>query len=128
MFLPAESLYDSFSIWGYSAQGNQMTDFTLELYNDAGQLVFADEFKTTQSINNQQFATFSLGDSILFSTARLTALDNAYYWYGSGGGDRVGFAEIAFYQDPNAIPEPSTWALLILGAAGMMFWRKKKNA
>ncbi|MBR5710013.1 MAG: autotransporter-associated beta strand repeat-containing protein [Thermoguttaceae bacterium] len=30
--------------------------------------------------------------------------------------------------NPNAVPEPSTWALLILGAAGMLYWRKKKNA
>ena len=28
--------------------------------------------------------------------------------------------------DPNKIPEPSTWALLILGAAGLMYWRKRK--
>ena len=30
--------------------------------------------------------------------------------------------------DPNAVPEPSTWALLVLGAAGLMYWRKRKNS
>ena len=129
--MPEESLYDSFSIWGFDVQGSQMTDFTLELYNDADQLVFADEFKILQSINENEFATFSLGDNYSFSKARLTALDNAYYWFGANGGNQVGFAEIAFYQDPNAIsengvPEPSTWALLILGAAGMLYYRKQK--
>ncbi|MBR0238183.1 MAG: PEP-CTERM sorting domain-containing protein [Thermoguttaceae bacterium] len=34
-------------------------------------------------------------------------------------------ALIAPQPSPNEIPEPSTWALLILGAAGLMFWRKK---
>ncbi len=29
--------------------------------------------------------------------------------------------------DPNKIPEPSTWALLILGAAGLLYWRKKSK-
>ncbi|MBQ7126465.1 discoidin domain-containing protein [bacterium] len=28
--------------------------------------------------------------------------------------------------DPNAVPEPSTWALLILGAVGLMYWRRRK--
>lgn len=28
--------------------------------------------------------------------------------------------------DPNEVPEPSTWALMVLGAAGLMYWRKRK--
>ena len=28
--------------------------------------------------------------------------------------------------DPNEVPEPSTWALLVLGAAGLMYMRKRK--
>ena len=33
---------------------------------------------------------------------------------------------ITGYADPNAVPEPSTWALLILGAAGLLYFRKRK--
>ena len=28
----------------------------------------------------------------------------------------------------SGVPEPSTWALLILGVAGLMYWRKRKNS
>ena len=28
--------------------------------------------------------------------------------------------------DANAVPEPSAWALLILGAMGLLYWRKRK--
>ncbi len=28
--------------------------------------------------------------------------------------------------DPNAVPEPSTWVLMALGAAGLLYWRKRK--
>ncbi len=27
----------------------------------------------------------------------------------------------------SGVPEPSTWALLVLGVAGLMYWRKRKN-
>ena len=99
--MPAESLrYDSVSIGGYGSQGNQMTDFILELFDDSGKLIFADEFKTDQSINANQYATFSLGDNYSFSKARMTILDNAFRWYGASGGDRVGFSEIFFSGEP----------------------------
>ncbi|MBQ3350965.1 MAG: autotransporter-associated beta strand repeat-containing protein [Thermoguttaceae bacterium] len=98
--MPSERMYDSFSVGGYGSVGNQMTDFILELFDSSGKLVFADEFKTTQSINASQFATFSLGDNYLFSKARMTILDNAFRWYGASGGDRVGFAEIFFTGEP----------------------------
>ena len=42
---------------------------------------------------------------------------------GSGEGNINAYA---MNPDPNKIPEPSTWALLILGAAGMLYWRKRK--
>lgn len=46
---------------------------------------------------------------------------DAYYWNLSVDAFSV-FASV----DSNAVPEPSTWALLILGAAGLLYWRKKK--
>ncbi|MBR0236600.1 MAG: autotransporter-associated beta strand repeat-containing protein [Thermoguttaceae bacterium] len=99
--MPSESIRcDSFSVGGYGSVGNQMTNFILELFDSSGKVIFADEFKTTQSINASQYATFSLGDNYSFSKARMTILDNAYYWYGTSGGDRVGFAEIFFTGEP----------------------------
>ena len=91
--------YDSFSVWGYNSAGNQLTDFILELLND-GQVVYAEEFQIDQRIKSASYATFSLGGNYLFDTARMTLLDNAFARFVNDGGDRVGFAEIAFYQEP----------------------------
>ena len=57
----------------------------------------------------------------------LGALSSSYFTnlqfvYNTAGG----YYQITGIVDPNAVPEPSTWALLILGAAGLMYWRKRK--
>ena len=46
---------------------------------------------------------------------------SAYAWnlYVDGG---ILYASV----DSNAVPEPSTWALLVLGAMGLLCWRKRK--
>ncbi|MBR6437147.1 MAG: PEP-CTERM sorting domain-containing protein, partial [Thermoguttaceae bacterium] len=46
-----------------------------------------------------------------------------YYWNLSVRGGNTVYASV----DANAVPEPSTWALLILGVVGIMYWRKRKN-
>ena len=33
-----------------------------------------------------------------------------------------------YYIDTNSVPEPSTWALLILGVAGLLYLRTRKNS
>ena len=41
-------------------------------------------------------------------------------------GDYAGKYAITGVFDANAVPEPSTWLLLVLGTAGLFYWRKKK--
>ncbi|MBR5160001.1 MAG: autotransporter-associated beta strand repeat-containing protein, partial [Thermoguttaceae bacterium] len=90
--------YDSFSVWGYGSAGNQMTEFILELLND-GEVVYADDYQMGRRTAGQ-YATFSLDGNYLFDTARITVLDTGFGRFTNSGGDRVGFAEIAFYQEP----------------------------
>jgi PEP-CTERM motif len=63
---------------------------------------------------------------------------NVYMWESDGSySDRIvldnngpgGIAEIWFASDPNAIPEPSTWAMMLLGFAGLGFagYRARKQ-
>ncbi len=48
-------------------------------------------------------------------------------WYSYGDAWMLSPAGLLMaVPDPNAVPEPSTWALLILGAAGLLYFRKRK--
>ena len=55
-----------------------------------------------------------------FWTSLLVPSD-LYYWNLSVLGDTV-YATI----DANAVPEPAAWLMLLLGAFGLMYWRKRK--
>ena len=48
--------------------------------------------------------------------------ESAYYWNLNVVNGNTVYASV----DANAIPEPSTWALLILGAMGLLYWQKRK--
>ena len=65
--------------------------------------------------------TYDYSDASFWNS--LLSEDDAYYWNLSVNGNKVMAS-----MDANAVPEPSTWALLILGAAGLLYWRKRKNA
>lgn len=49
-------------------------------------------------------------------------LTNLNYGWDAG----LGSCAITGTFNANAVPEPATWALLLLGAAGLMVWRKRK--
>ena len=62
----------------------------------------------------------SLVRSYNFTDLEYVQLDESY-----GEEYKDKFAIRGRYVDPNVVPEPSTWALLALGVAGLMYWRKR---
>ena len=54
------------------------------------------------------------------------SLIDSYYFSGLSYGLIDGLWTLSGKIDPNAVPEPSTWALLVLGVIGLLFWRKRK--
>lgn len=68
----------------------------------------------------------NLKDHFDFSTSPTVArLYNDGYITISLAGDNNNIIKLSI--DRNAVPEPSTWALLVLGAAGLLYVRKRKN-
>ncbi len=44
----------------------------------------------------------------------------------ASGENALQLAEITFYGDPSAVPEPATWAMLIIGASVLVLGRRKR--
>ena len=105
-----------------------MTAFTLSLY-DGDELVLSDYYRVDEAIGTNDYASFMFEESVAFDTAVLIPLDNAfnYFDYAGHGGDRLGFSGLAFYQDPQKVPEPAAWVLLLTGAFGLLTLRNRKR-
>ena len=56
----------------------------------------------------------------------LNLIDSYYFTDLSYAQNGSGLWVISGKVDANAVPEPSTWALLILGAAGLLYMRKRR--
>ena len=56
----------------------------------------------------------------------LSFVDSYYFTNLSYGLGDAGLWVLSGKVDANAVPEPSTWALLILGAMGLLYFRKRK--
>ena len=59
--------------------------------------------------------------SLYFTDLEYVQLNDSY-----GEKYKDKFAIRGRYVDPNVVPEPSTWVLLAFGAAGLLYWRKRK--
>ena len=123
-------LVDGFLYFGYRStnNGNVMTAFTLSLY-DGDELVLSDYYRVDTAMSLDDYASFMFDDSVAFDKAVLIPLDNAfeYFNWAGAGGNMVGFAELAFYQDPAKVPEPAAWVLLLTGAFGLLTLRNRKR-
>ena len=68
------------------------------------------------------------GVSLYMATGAFDSWNNDFdLLAGAGAGFVNSYAAYLVNGGGNGVPEPSTWALLILGAAGLLFWRKKSK-
>lgn len=105
------------------------------------QLLTTNEWLHVTFVNDGDSMLFYLnGELVGKNTEELIKLP--YKYIGSGGGgdndffsgmmDYVALYNRALSADEiwahaHPTPEPATWALMILGIAGLMYWRKRKN-
>ncbi|MFD2157345.1 PEP-CTERM sorting domain-containing protein [Rubritalea tangerina] len=113
---------DTFTTWGYgwnADQGNNASAITID-YGVGNYLSSTNLNLPLTTLGNPQ--TVNLG-GITADRVRITVTDN--HFGASGGGDRVGIAEIAFVGDVASIPEPSATALIGLGGLALILRRRK---
>lgn len=113
-----------FAHWSYgfgTVNDNNISAITLDygvgdFASSTGSLAIAEAASAGASV------TTSLGGAIVADRVRITVTDN-HFESGGDGGDRVGLTEIRFIGD--AVPEPSSAALLGLGGLALILRRRK---
>ncbi|MBR5711332.1 MAG: autotransporter-associated beta strand repeat-containing protein [Thermoguttaceae bacterium] len=121
---PALNQYDTLTIDGgeFVIQPNSIIKLFFE-GNDADLWAAALDDTGYQLVSDDGFSILGDLSSRLDDISGLFGLegrvDGLYLVLGAGS-DPI--------EPGSGVPEPSTWALLVLGAAGLLFWRKRKNA
>ena len=141
-FKPENAGIDAFTTLNVESSGQ----YTLAIANDEPIRISlnGDTIFESEGTDGLQFIPLTLSETgqyaldILYLNesgdgASIYAAEGAFDAWGSafsllngfGGGYIHGYAD--YFVQSNEIPEPSTWALLILGAAGLFFIRKKNK-
>lgn len=88
-------------------------------------LQFTDSYSLAPNASFEVILDAANSESVIDSV--LGSIDSYYFSGLSYALNADGYWAIMGHVDPNAVPEPSTWALLILGALGLFFTRKFKT-
>jgi hypothetical protein len=122
---------------GGNSQGNSVADYSLAFATDAegtggfgSSIAFNPMFIAGPTLptnvgggaNPQPVQTFGFGQVVNARYVEMTLLDNYFGVVGNAGGDRAGFAEIAF--NTTNIPEPTTATLALVSLCLAMSRRR----
>ena len=103
----------------YESDGSGNMEFIPLTFSETGpyalKMLYLDNSGEGVSLYMATGAFDSWNDDFALLAGAGAGFVNSYAAYLNGGGGEGG----------SGVPEPSTWALLILGAAGMLYWRKR---
>ena len=98
----------------FESEGSNGLEFIPLTLSETGsyalEMIYLDESGEGVSLYMAEGAFDSWNNSFEFLTGGVAGYVNAYADY---------------FVSSGYVPEPSTWALLVLGAAGMLFWKKR---
>jgi hypothetical protein len=127
------------SFFGVNSQANSVADYSLAFATDAegtggfgSSIAFNPTFIAGPTLptnagggaNPQPVQTFGFGQVVNARYVEMTLLDNYFGVVGNVGGQRAGFAEIAF--NTTNVPEPTTFGLTALGLLALCCRRRRR--